>query len=223
MKKYIPLILAGIILLVSGVMFITAGPLPPQEPPAAEPPAAVQQTVSAPAVYLERPHVTKMKKPVACLLVEGDRYNGLEQNQFKNFPREGVTIYNSCDENIVVIDLKAGTVNTNFAYSILPVRAVITDQRAPDKRERDHYIAFAREGKRCDEKEHAGERACRFIPVPPEHGIFLSMPVKNWFLVKLKDNRVITGYLMAPLPPGEKPKKEVPKMPEKGFKFSHGN
>ncbi len=58
--------------------------------------------------------------------------------------------------------------------------------------------------------------------MPPAHGIFLSTPVKNWFMVKLKDGNIITGYLLAPMAPGEKPKKEIPKMPDKGFKFTHG-
>ena len=225
MKNSLPIIIAALLLCLSAFFFFieTSGtdapavaqqrererpdiPIPP--PPAYVPPAVMPP-----------PKISKLNIPLLCLEVEGDRYGGELVNILGEAPREGIVIFNGCKDKLVLADVKASDTSASYVASLLPAKAVLIDPRAPNLRQKDRLVTMTRGGPRCDGGQPIGE-TCRFLAVPPQQTVFISLPVKHWFSILIKDGKPATGFLMEPFDPEAPPKpREIPKMPEKGFTF----
>lgn len=225
MKNSLPIIIAALLLCLSAVFFFVEMPDDSEqvavEKPGRERPEAPIPPPPAyiPPAVLPPPLVSKLSNPLLCLEVEGDRYGGELKERFDEQPREGIVIFNGCAEPLVLADVKVNETSVAYVSSILPSTTILIDPRTPQLREKDRMVTLTRGGTRCDGGEPVGA-TCRFLPVPPKQTVFISVPVKHWFSIWIKDGMPVTGFLMEPFDPkAPKKKPEIPKMPEKGFKF----
>lgn len=221
MKSSTTIVIAAFLVCLSAGLYLAAGSgapkatpdTPTREAPEAPPPPAAPYV----SKNLPPPKVSEIKNPAACFDVVGDRYRGKEVEAFGKDSRDGVTVYNGCKDDIVIVDVKTNDTSYSFVASALPVRAIL--RGSPAKQEKDQLLALSRSGARCDQ-EGTETRICRFVTLPSNHSMFFTIPYKHWFSIPLLDGRTIGGYLLEPVDPKAPPKpKEVPKMPDKGFKF----
>lgn len=222
MKSSVTIIIAVALVCLSAAVFLFAGNEPAQQKPeqAAAPlheaPVAPPAPAAPAAKKLQPAKVTGLKKPLGCIEVVGDRYEGGAMAGFGDSPRDGVTVFNGCKDAIVITDVKANSTSLAYVSSIFPARAVL--RGPPRHKEQDVLVALSREGERCDLEGMEG-RVCRFVPLPPRRSMFFSVPLKRYFSINFQNEGRVTGYLLEPIDPKNPPPKETVKMPEKGFTF----
>lgn len=211
MKPAVTIGLSLLIVLSAAVYFFNAAPqqLPADNAEKADTPTTQKMPLPAPVIQ-------RLSNPLECFRVAGARYEGAFADHFNGEPREGVITYNTCDKYVTLMDLKIDSTNLAYVSSVLPVRVILEQMKdktgkTPDRPER--IIALTRTGAHCS-AEQQDRRACLTIALPPGQAAFVSVPVRNWFRLRLKDEEPVTGYLPEAIDPAAPPvKKRVPPMP----------
>jgi len=208
--RYIVVAIVVAALAGAGFLFYKQAPAPfvaekPQLPavPANTPPPAP----------LEKPRLWRLANDVDCLKAEPLRFEAAPPKSFSTEKPIGLLLTNTCATPHVIADIKYSRTALEYVSSRLPEAVALlgaADTAAPK------IITLSRGGEPCDAAA-ATPQHCKLLLLSPNQRVFIALPDQSWFLVKLADDRKITGFSGLPQDP-TKPA-PVPKMPEMGFEL----